>query len=796
MMKLTAPLAAWFLLAASPIAAEILAAEPDLPKSISAFLATHCADCHVGDSAEAGFDIETLATPQTDEEFKTWARVFDRVHDGEMPPPDDVELAPAVSAKFTAEVEPWLRSRQQAAWNREGRVPVRRLTNLQVERSLHDLLGIDIPLAVRLPQEPRTNSFSTVAASQSISHYQLESHLSVVDAALDEAFRRATSNTDVWTKNLSARDISRVRPRSRTREPEMIGDDAVVWSSGLEFYGRLPATTARQAGWYRFTIRASALNRPTDKGVWCTVRSGRGVSSAPLLNWVGAFEAGDKPQEWTFEGWLPEGHMFEVRPGDIELKRARFQGGQVGTGEGAPQKVPGVAIHSVVFERIHQGPDNNAITEMLFGKLPIERKGRNQYQLTSKQPEKDASELLRQFARRAFRRPVADDDLAIYLDQAKSAIAKGEPLLETIRQGYRAILCSPRFLYFSESPGELDDHAIATRLSYLLWGTIPDEELNAAADAGLLKNEDELHRQVDRMLASEKGATFVEDFSTEWFDLDEIDMSEPNRRLYPKFDLVVQHSMIDETVAFVSELLSKDMNVANLIDSDFTFLNSRLARFYQIEGVAGDELRQVKLAADDRRGGVLTHGSVLKITANGSSTSPVIRGVWVSERLLGEEIPPPPKDVPAVEPDIRGAKTVREMLGKHLSDTSCSSCHVIIDPPGYALENYDAAGQWRDKYSMLVGGRRKSGSAIDASFSFANGEPFKDITGFQELVLQQPDVLARNVAEKLLVYGSGSAVAFADRPVLDDIVAKAQKDNYGFRSILKLVVSSHAFRTK
>jgi hypothetical protein len=244
-------------------------------------------------------------------------------------------------------------------------------------------------------------------------------------------------------------------------------------------------------------------------------------------------------------------------------------------------------------------------------------------------------------------------------------------------------------------------------------------------------------------------------------------------------------------------MLLDNLSVKHLIASDFTYLNSRLARFYDIDGVEGDELRRFTLRPEHRRGGVLTQGAILKVTANGSNTSPIVRGVWVSERLLGQEIPPPPANVPAVEPDIRGATTIREMLAKHRSQESCASCHVKIDPPGFALENYDPAGRWRDRYIQVSSGKRRDrGPMIDASYTMPDGQAFENVDQFRSLVTAEPRTLARNVAEKLLVYGTGAPVSFADRAAVEQIVDQAAQSGYGFRSIVQAVATSPVFLSK
>jgi hypothetical protein len=722
-------------------------------------------------------------------------RIWDRVREGEMPPADAERPGTQQTQAFLNSAGEWLRSYQAARQAEVGRVGARRLTRREIERSLHDLLGIDIPLANQLPEEPRSSGFTTVADGQSMSHFQMERHLGVVDVALEEAFRRALSPEDEYREDFSARKVARQDSRRRTREPEMRDGRAVVWSSGLIYYGRIPATTAPEDGWYRFTVTVSGLKLPESGGVWSTVNSGLCVSSAPLLSYITALEATEEAKTIEFEAWLPRRHMLEIRPGDNTLKKARFAGGQVGVGEGEPQDVPGIAIDCISMERIHRGGDNAATRGLLFGDLPVEpdANGRT-FDVLSNSPRDDAARLIEAFARRAFRRPVADEHAAPYVALAQAALDDGEDLPTALRLGYRAILCSPRFLYLTEAPGKLDDHAVAARLSYLLTGSTPDQRLTELADAGRLHDPATLPAEADRLLTGDGGRRFVEDFAAEWLDMDQINFTEPDRKLYPQFDAIVQNSMLDETHTFLTTMLAENLSVARLFDAEFTFLNSRLARFYRIDGVEGDELRRVALRPEDHRGGIATHGAVLKVTANGSNTSPVVRGVWVSERLLGVPIPPPPGNVPAIEPDIRGATSIRDQLAKHRAEQSCAVCHRKIDPPGFALENFDPAGQWRERY--FSGGRRDSGPVIDASYTLPDGREFNDGDEFRALIAAEPRKLAGNLAEKLLVYGTGAPLSFADREAVEQIVDAAAEENYGFRSVVHGVITSPVFLSK
>ena len=761
----------------------------ELDSKAQAFLKSNCVDCHEGENAEAGFDLAKLSTDFSKTDVEKWTRLIDRVHDNEMPPADYGTLDSTEKDEFLNLAGTWLKNEQRGKFEKLGRVRGRRLTNLQLERTLHDLLGVDIPLASLMPDEPKVNGFTTVADGQPMSHFQLEQHLNVVDTALDEAFRRATnSKPDESSKKLSAKQLSRSRRNRRCRDPELIDGLAVTWTGTLPFYGRMPATRANEAGWYRMTVRAKALNPPSSGSVWCTIRVGECISTAPLLNWAGSFEATNKLKEHTVQIWVPEDHRFVIRPGDVNLKKGKFRGGQVGTGEGSKQNIPGVGIEWIKLDRIHLGPNDDEIRKLLFGKVGLKN--------ASKAPRKHAAQLMKQFARRAFRRPVDNEAIKPFVQVVNTAINDGNSFDQALRRGYRALLCSPRFLYFHEAPGRLDDYALASRLSYLLWNRMPDRRLMQLANEGKLQDDKVLRSQVSRLLKHENAKNFITDLSAQWLDLSLIDFTEPDRKLYPGFDTIVQNSMLEETHTFLQTMLDQDLSVKHLIDSDFTFLNSHLAKYYGIAGVAGDEMQKVNLSNDSNRGGLITQGAILKVTANGTTTSPVIRGVWISERLLGEEIPPPPENVSAIEPDIRGAKTIREQLAKHINDPSCSSCHVKMDPPGFALENFDPSGRWRDNYIKLKGRKRLNGAKVDPKAELVNAGPFKDIHEFQSLVLKDKRTLASNVASKLMTYGTGGPVHFADRDDIKKCVESTKKHDFGFRSLIHAVVQSETFRSK
>jgi len=312
------------------------------------------------------------------------------------------------------------------------------------------------------------------------------------------------------------------------------------------------------------------------------------------------------------------------------------------------------------------------------------------------------------------------------------------------------------------------------------------------------------------MLADPKSQRFVENFTGQWLDLREIDFTQPDENLYPEFDELLKLSMVEESHRFFAALLEEDLPLQNLIDADFTFLNQRLAEHYGIPGVPGQAFRKVTLPADSVRGGVLTQASLLKVTANGTTTSPVLRGAWVLERLLGQQVPPPPDNIPAVEPDIRGATTLREQLALHQQAASCAVCHRQIDPPGFALEHFDVIGRWRDRYRTLGEGDRpdyardphtyrwvrfRYGAPVDASGTTADGQAFRDIHDFKRLLLADERAIILSFTRQLATYALGRPLGFSDREELARLVDATIAPQAGLRSLLHRLVQSPLFRS-
>ena len=428
----------------------------------------------------------------------------------------------------------------------------------------------------------------------------------------------------------------------------------------------------------------------------------------------------------------------------------------------------------------------------------------------SEQPLVDADKLLASFLPKAFRRPVEASVRKDYVAKVEKRLKAGDCFETAMRWAYRAALCSPDFLYQVEPVVKLDDFALAGRLSYFLWNSTPDARLNELAAAGKLRDVKTLRAEIERLLKDKKSDRFVEDFLGQWLKLRAIAANDPDKKLYPEFSPYLQDAMVAETRAYFRELLEKNLDARHLVKSDFVMVNEKLAKHYGIAGVTGAQIRRVPLPADCPRGGFLTQGAILKITANGTTTSPVPRGAFVMDRLFGQPPDPPPPNTAAVEPDVRGATTIRELLDKHRDNASCAACHAKMDPPGFALESFDVIGGYRTRYRSIgegepaprggidpfIGIKFTLGPNVDASGVLPDERKFADIREFQTLAAANSELLLKNLAQQLAIYATGRDLAFSDRDQIAALIASAQKQGGGVRTLIHELTQSQLFQTR
>lgn len=820
----------------------------DASVTIARFTKTACLDCHAGAAAEAGLDLESLlAAGAAAKAFDApalarWERVFERVERGEMPPAEADQPSPEHRREFLAALATDLADRSRAIQQAEGRTALRRLNRVEYEHTLRDLLSLPA-LTVRdlVPEDASTAGFDTVASGLGSSAVHLVRYQEAAERALQAAVPERPIDPLHWSAT-GAEMFGRNSRQFETWQCWLVDDGIAMPSRLWAPYLTVATPPAPADGRYRVRVLGNAIN--TD---------GRPL---PVSFSIAPIESGD------FENVLAWRDLPADAPKTIEVDLVLRRGQRVDVlgwtlptrdivkwkteqRSAAAQRFPAVVVRRLEID----GPVDTwppASYRTLFGDLPLaprslakaiaagtplppvnETRDAAAWAADPLVPvpidaRADAERLIRRFLPQVFRRPVPESLTAAYVAEARASLAAGLPFHDAMRDTYRSVLCSPHFLFFAERPGKLDGPALASRLAFFLWRGPPDERLMAAATAGTLATPPGLRTQVERMLDDPRIERFITDFTGQWLDLRKIDATTPDAKIYHEFDDVLQRSAVRETELFFAELLRCDGSVLDVVHSRWAMLNERLARHYDLflepaKGheppenrtplVLGGELRRTTLPLHSHRGGVITHASVLKVTADGTRTSPVVRGAWICSRILGIEPPAPPKNVPKIEPDIRGATTIREQLARHRSDASCASCHRLIDPPGFALETYDVIGGWRDFYRTSAkpghnawlanyGRWIPRGPDVEQGDRMPDGRTFTDIDDYKRMVLEDPEAIVRNIVGKLVTFSTGAPVQFADRTEIDTIVAGVGQQDYGLRSLVHAIVQSRMFQEK
>ncbi|TWT34544.1 DUF1592 domain-containing protein [Blastopirellula retiformator] len=764
------------------------------------FLTSHCTSCH-GEDAQEGdlrFDQLTLheTTPAT---LDTWRRIVTALENGEMPPPEETQPAAATVRSAIDDIVASVARPAKAVGP-----ATRRLNRKEYEHTVCDLLGIDQPLADLLPEDGDAQGFDKGAAGLSISSVLLEQYLEAANVAFDATIRRIRP-LEPETRHIELMEVkenvdSVKKAKGGTLEAE---GSFVKFTPGWP-PARIDPAHPIEDGVYRCRVALwpyQAGDRTLSVSLY--VGSLFGSTTRKLIGVYDVTGTSDKPRVIEFTTAMKAGDTVHILP-QIWPEHVTWRDKH--------EKRPGIAVAwAETYGPLDQDFPSQA-QRQLFGDVdslhlvedqPVwmrHRKGVKSCRVESDHPEEDIRRILTNVLPKAFRRPVDAETVEPYVELALQCHRSGQSFEDAVRTGVTAVLCSPQFLLLERSE-QLDDYDIASKLSYFLWSTAPDQELLDLAAAGKLRDKQVLNGQVERMIADPRIERFVTDFTGRWLDLDDIEFTTPDSKLYPEFDFLLQQAMVEETRRFFQQVLKEDLSVINFVDADWTIVNERLARHYGIEQVRGNEqYRKVGLPADSLRGGVLTQASVLKVTANGTSTSPVTRGVWVLDNILGCPSPPPPPKVPAVEPDIRGATTIHEQLALHRQDAMCASCHRRIDPIGFALEKFDVIGGERQWYRSIGEGKKlpgkvsyRIGQDLQTAGTLPDGQEFAGFAEFRELMADRRPQIARAIATKLLVYGGGRPVTFADRRQIEEIVQSTESHDYGLKSMIQAIVTSDLF---
>jgi len=843
------------LLFVSALVSPAIAALPPL-------LEKHCVECHDTETKKGDFDLTALKPELTNPQvFAQWVKVYDQIASGEMPPAKKTRPDTAAAAGYLKELGLKLRIVEDTRFQNEGRTVKRRLNRFEYENTLRDLLRAPwLDLRESLPEDTEAHRFNKSGEALDVSHVQLARYISTAEEALRQVLVASAEKIPVVTKRYYARDQGSYTGPMKfsvfNQAPERATFPTLGYVAQPEVRAGKAPTTAGKANAAQRELEgvgvvASAYEpiEPKFSAFKAPISGRYKIKLCGHSVWVGPGE----PKKWFIPNLdlISKGRRLEPvtvyaltpprvmrRIGNIDLNpevtvanldvqlmagesiqvdAVRFFRSRPGAGRwqnplAEQDGQPGLVMRWIEVE----GPlvDNfpTASYQQLFDDLPVKKTATStlNVEVTPRDATKDAERLLRRFVQQAYRRPVTPQEEVRFLPLIQNALKTGSSFAEAMVTGYTAVLTSPSFLYLQDKPGRLDDYALAERLAYFLWNSPPDAELLALAKSGQLHEPTTLRQQTDRLLDAPHAQRFVAAFLDYWLELRKVGVTNPDENLYPDYylDDHLVESAGDETRLFFTELLKRDLPARNVAASDFVFVNERLAKLYDLPPVIGSQFRKVTLPVGSVRGGLLTQASVLKVTANGTTTSPVVRGAWMMERILGRKPPKPPASVPAVEPDIRGATTIRQQLESHRKLESCSACHTKIDPPGFALESFDIVGGYRKSYRAIDGKEREVGFGKNGQkFAFHYALPvesqgqlgkrnFADIREFKALLVQDERQLARNLVGQLTVFATGAPVGFADRPKVEKLLDDAQPSTYGVRTLVRGLVTSDLFLNK
>jgi len=795
----------FLLLHATVIASAARSAEvdkADFDQAVGGYFRQHCIRCHGAEKQEGEFRIDTLSKEVGLKDTALWAEVRERISAGEMPP-EDVKQPP--TAEQGAAVVEWLSARitegEAARMAQRQRVAFYRLSREEYVHTIYDLLGVhfDATDPGGFSDDPQWHGFERIGSVLSLSPSHVEKYFQAAETVLDEAYPSKPPEP----MDLLKPAVPRVQEPYRSQlEAEGLLDQVRfdLWPQDKHRYsnpGRLPA-----AGVYEVQIKVSGLKPDGDRAPRLKVYHKK-LDRVLFEQDVVAPE--DKPVIVSFRTHLPEGsQQIEVIndvPGPSNLPRSGRHG-----------RKPFVSIERgrIPWQLKLTDEEGNALYPFLildWAKWtgPIISEQEQQLRADYMPSEEGNMEQVRtglgRLARRAFRRPLREGEIEKYVGIVESEIAAGADFRSAVKTGMLAILCSKSFLFIVEGSDDTDRRAItdwelATRLSYFLWSTMPDEQLLALAAAGTLHEEQALRKQLDRMLADPRADRFTESFPRQWLQLHKVGMFPPDEKLYPEYDAHLEQSMIGETTTFFREVLKSNLTLREFLDSDWTMLNPRLAMFYGIPGVSEDAFQRVALRSEDHRGGLLTQAAILSLTSDGTRHRPVHRGVWLSEAIFGKSPPPPPANVDPIEPNPTDAPkaTLRMKLEAHKQHATCASCHRKIDPLGLAFENYNAIGSWRTEERVQRG--TGANPKVDPSGELPDGRVFAGAEQFKSLLIEDLDAFNVTFIEKLAMYGLRRAMTFEDREEIARIAAQSQADDYEVRAILEAFVLSDLFRKR
>lgn len=756
----------------------------------------YCIDCHDGAAPAAGLNLresgagEVPGTERWDTE--TWEKIVKRLVARQMPPvdaerPSEDEYATVLTAMESA------LDRHAESYPQPGRPDsVRRLNRTEYRNAIRDLLAVDIDVDSLLPADQLSHGFDNVTVGE-LSPLLLGRYIT----AAEKISRLAVGGLQKSPGGVTVR-----LPADRTQDVHVDGLPLGT-RGGTLFEYHFPAD-----GQYEIQLRLmrdrdeniEGLTEPheidvlLDRGLVhrFTVTPPKGKAGYQKddtlvdahLNKRFRVTAGPHQVGATFPNKFASLLEINRQPFEASFNRHRH-----------PRRSPALFEVSIVGPFDPEGPGDTPSRRKIFSSEAAQQ-GKEHQQGNKQDPTTRAEKILRPLVRLAYRRPVTEHDLAIPMRFFKQRFAV-DGFEAGIETALSAVLVNPHFLLRAEKdPAELaagtayriSDIELASRLSFFLWSSIPDEELLTLAEAGQLRDADVLKSQVQRMLKDQRSQSLVSNFAAQWLYLRNLDSLTPDRRLFPNFDDNLRIALRRETELLFESVLLEDRSVLDLLSTETTFLNERLARHYGIPHVSGSHFRPVALAKDSHRGGLLRHGSILAVTSYATRTSPTIRGNWILENILGTPAPPPPPNVPGLKEKTKSsAVTIRERLAEHRQNPACASCHNLMDPVGFALENFDAVGRWR------VFDREQP---VDSSGALPDGTKVDSLEELEAGILARPEMFVSTLTGKLLTFALGRGVEFHDAPAIRKVVREAAEHDYRFSSLIQAIVTSTPFQMR
>ena len=802
------------LIGVASVRAAAPATSADFDKSVAPFLAQHCNRCHDAKTQKGDFRLDTLSRKIGVENTPQWIEIMERINSGEMPPKKEKEQP---SAAERARVVEWLAARlkegEAARMAARGRVSYNRLTRDEYVNTVRDLLGVEFDAKDpgNFLEDPEWRGFERIGSVLTLSPSNIEKYLAAAETILAEAYpepaqlRKGQKPPEPFGGTKRAVEENQIQERHRERLREMGLLDKVrydMWPGDM-FHGSLLKDPLPEAGVYEISYTLSGLK--PEKGLAPRLKVYEAKLDRVLFE-QDIVAPEDKPITVTFRAHLPKGRpnleVYNEVPGPSNLPRSGRHGdrpfvstklGRIPwqlklTDEAGKARYPFLILDSITW----RGPivtDEELARRKSF--LPAEDGNLEQVRAG-----------FARLARLAFRRPVSDEEVDHFVGIVKSELAAKEKFRDAVKAGMLAILCSKSFLFITEgdanaSRATLNDWEIASRLSYLLWSSMPDDALFALAEQGKLRDRAELAKQVARMLKDPRAARFSDAFATQWLRLRKVGMFPPDKKLYPDYDKTLEASMVGETKAFFHEVLQRGLSLREFLNSDWSMVNARLAQYYGLPdaGLPRDEFQRVSLPAETHRGGLLTQAAILSLTSDGTRHRPVHRGVWLSEVVLGKLPPPPPPNVDPIPttPVDSPKATLRQKLEAHIHDPNCAACHRKIDPFGLAFENFDAIGRWRTE--EITDGQGAN-PKVNPAGQMPDGRAYANADEFKKLLLNDLDSFTAAFLEKLATYGLRRTLDFGDRADLQALTAASKAKDYRLRDTIEAFVCSDLFQKR